>query len=474
MTTEPSPDFEPDENAIYHQNLLDEADDGEGSRSEIGIHVNQKPKAPPSPTALQVDLWGMQRGKELAANKEFNVHQHDALTLADMHAASFEPFPEMAEQCTDKLRQKWMESLLDSPEYHALKSSTVLDVSLSEVAGFTLANQYKEYVATLTAEEKAEIEGGGEEGIGNAVKRMRSTGSAIKGASDDVSDAKDAQAGIGGMGALDGTADPANAMRIFKRIRKDRSLKGIVQKMGRYLRLAQSLQRQKKTHGLDDVVGVELSGDVNRILPTELALLGDPDLEFDMLRRIAEKQAMSRKYQGLEGVAKGPIVVCVDESGSMHGAPHENAKAFAAALGWIAKSQNRWCAFVGYSDGTEGTRIAFPPNQWDSVKFMDWLTHFYSGGTTLDVPLEQLPKVYWPEFNAPKGKTDVVIITDAYVDCPQKMADQFNAWKAEEKVRCYGIIIGSEPGDLELVCDQTWKVDTLNVEEDCVSELLSI
>jgi uncharacterized protein with von Willebrand factor type A (vWA) domain len=370
-----------------------------------------------------------------------------------------------------------MESLLDTPDYHAMKSSTAMDVTMSEVAGFTLANQYKEYVVSLTPEERKECEGdGGTDGesIGNTVKRIRSTGNALKGAQEDVSDAKDAMSGIGGMGATDGTADPKQAMQIFKRLRKDKSLKSIVQKMGRYLRLAQSMQRQKRTHGLDDVVGIELSGDIHRILPSELALLADEDLEMDILRKIAERQAMSREYRAYEGAAKGPIVVCVDESGSMQGEPHANAKAFAAALGWIAKSQNRWCAFVGFSGGTEGTRLAMPPHKWDSAKFMDWLTHFYGGGTTLDVPLDELPRVYWPEFQAPRGKTDVVIITDACVDCPESMAAKFNAWKLAEKVKCYGIIIGDEPGDLNLVCDQTWSVNYLDVEEECVSELLSI
>ena len=46
---------------------------------------------------------------------------------------------------------------------------------------------------------------------------------------------------------------------------------------GRFRRVAQSKQRQKASHGLDDVVGVEPGGDIGRLLPNELAQkVGEP------------------------------------------------------------------------------------------------------------------------------------------------------------------------------------------------------
>jgi len=105
---------------------------------------------------------------------------------------------------------------------------------------------------------------------------------------------------------------------------------------------------------------------------------------------------------------------------------------------------------------------------------MEWLCHFYSGGTTLDVPIRELPQSYWGELGCPPGKTDVIIITDALVHAPEKDLEFWNTWRQQEQVKSYGIIIGNEPGDLSKVCDRCWTVDAIGVEQDCVSELLSL
>jgi uncharacterized protein with von Willebrand factor type A (vWA) domain len=103
---------------------------------------------------------------------------------------------------------------------------------------------------------------------------------------------------------------------LFRRMRSDPALKRICELAGRFRRVAQSKQRQKVTHGLDDVVGVEPGGDVGRLLPVELGRLLVPELELDTLRRIAERQAVCREHHAVEPVGQGPVVVCLDESGA--------------------------------------------------------------------------------------------------------------------------------------------------------------
>ena len=61
----------------------------------------------------------------------------------------------------------------------------------------------------------------------------------------------------------------------------------------------------------DDVVGVELGGEVGRLLPSELSRLLVPELELDALRRISEREhvlllaprrvCVSSDNQGLDG-----------------------------------------------------------------------------------------------------------------------------------------------------------------------------
>jgi uncharacterized protein with von Willebrand factor type A (vWA) domain len=295
-------------------------------------------------------------------------------------------------------------------------------------------------------------------------------------ASEEVEEMAEACRGIGqGLGG--GSTDPKKAVELYKRIKNDPKLKRICDLAGKYRRVAQSKQRQKVSHGVDEVVGVEPSGDVSRVLPSELVKLTDPDLELDALRRLAERQLMSLEKHSKETVGKGPIVVVVDESGSMSGEPVCQAKALALALGWIAKKQNRWVAFVGFSYASQGRVVCFPPGKWDQEKLLEWLSGFFNGGTDPKIPLETLPDVHWPEFvkaGLKRGKTDMILVCDGEIIVPDQMKNKFNGWKKKEKVRVTALMVGSQAGGLAGVCDEVVKVGKLDVGDDKIGDLLSI
>src|SRR6476619_3956255 len=73
-----------------------------------------------------------------------------------------------------------------------------------------------------------------------------------------------------------------------------------------------------------------------------------------------------------EPVGKGPIIVSVDESGSMEGEKAHTAKALALALAWIARRQRRWCGLVAYSGDSGERLLALPPDRWNETALMDW------------------------------------------------------------------------------------------------------
>jgi uncharacterized protein with von Willebrand factor type A (vWA) domain len=270
-----------------------------------------------------------------------------------------------------------------------------------------------------------------------------------------------------------GSNDPRAIAALYRRVRSDPKLKRICELAGRYRRVAQSRQRQKATHGLDDVVGVVMDADLGRLLPHELAKLAIPEFEDDTLRRLVERQTQCREYRATEPVAKGPILVSVDESGSMCGEKVHTAKALALALAWIARQQRRWCGLVAYSGDTGERLLPLPPGRWDEVAVMDWLAEFLGGGSTLDVPVRELPD-YYARLSAPVGKTDVILITDAICHIPNKMQAAFITWKEQVKARVISLIVESEPGDLAAISDEVHKVPSLAVTEAAVERVLSI
>src|SRR5207237_8274272 len=132
-----------------------------------------------------------------------------------------------------------------------------------------------------------------------------------------------------------------------------------------------------------------------------------PELERHTLRRIVERQAFCREHHAVEPVGKGPVIVCLDESGSMSGERIHTAKALALALAWVARHQKRWCALVAYSGDSGERLLALPPGRWDETALCDWLAAFLGRGSDIDVPVREMPRIY-AELKAPPGVTDLV------------------------------------------------------------------
>ena len=237
--------------------------------------------------------------------------------------------------------------------------------------------------------------------------------------------------------------------------------------------MAQSKQRRKTVHGLDDVVGVEPGGDLARLLPHELAKLAVPELELDTLRRLVERQTLCREYHATEPVGRGPIIITTDESGSMQGEKIHTAKALALALAWIARQQNRWCALVAYSGDSGERLLALPPGRWDEAALADWLTAFIGRGSDLDIPIRELPRMF-AKMKAPPGVTDVIMITDAICAIPSEIRERFCAWKQSTQVRAIALVIDNPPGDLTAVADEVHSVRSLDADESAVGRVLSI
>lgn len=398
-----------------------------------------------------------------------------AHAVADFHAAAFEVDPQLSEGCADPLRWEFIRQLLETPECHDLRASTVLNDTASEIAATAFAGQYAELRKERDRDAKKEPgkEGGAGHDFGTEIGVLKHVSKALSEASKEVEEAREAAAAMGMGPGSPGSNDPRAIAALFKRVRSDPTLRRICELAGRYRRVAQSKQRCKATHGLDDVVGVVMDADLGRLLPHELARLAIPEFEDDTLRRLVERQTQCREYQATEPVAKGPILVSVDESGSMEGEKAHTAKALALALAWIARQQRRWCGLVAYSGDSGERLLALPPGRWDEVAVMDWLSQFIGRGSSLDVPVREMPD-YYQKLGAPVGKTDVIFITDAICRIPTKVQEEFCAWKKQVQARLISLVIQSTPGDLSAISDEVHEVPSLAVTEAAVEHVLAI
>lgn len=419
-----------------------------------------------SPTVLELDAWDISRGDEL-------LHDHhslaekgvDSFSMADFHGATFNSEVSLSEFCYSPRRWEFLNTLLETVEFKALRKDTVLNSEAAELAAVKIAEEY----SLLLEKDKCKGKEDGKD-------LLDCIGGVLKLAGEEVEALLESQRAIsfGGPGTA-GKTDPKKTLEIYRRIRGNPTLRRVCELAGRYRRMAQSKQKVKVVHGYDDMVGVELSGDVGRILPSELGKLCIPDLELDMLRRIVENQCMSREYHSCEKVGKGPIIVVVDESGSMQGEKEYTAKALALAMAWIAKHQKRWCGLIAYSGDTGHRLVSLPPKKWDELALMDWVVQFIGGGSYIDVPVREMPEFY-KRIGAPPGKTDLIFISDAQCDIPKEVQESFKLWKTEVQAKLITLLVGRyhRSGTLEEISDEYHVVENLGITEAGVERVLSI
>lgn len=450
---------------------------------ELTPPIPAKPVPPAeeaSPTALSLDEWGLRRGRDLIDESErLRMSNTDEFAAADFFGVAFEPDPQLLPGCRDARRHQFLKQMLDTPEYRALHTDTQLDDTAAGIA----ATHFAERFAQLKKEDAAEPPKGksstpgttgGESGdLAREMAALRAVGRAVAEAGKEVDELKESAAALGMGPGNPGSNDPRAIASVYKRVRGDPKLRIICDLAGRFRRVAQSKQRAKSTHGLDDMVGVEPGGDIGRLLPVELAKLVVPELELDTLRRIAERQALCREHHATEPIGKGPIIVSVDESGSMEGPKVHTAKALALALAWVARSQRRWCGLLAYSGDSGERLLALPPGRWDESSLCDWLSAFIGRGSSLDVPVREMPD-YYRRIGAPQGVTDLVFITDARCSIDTATRTRFLMWKQSSQARLISLVIDHSAGDLAAISDEVHTVRSLDPAGDAVGRVLSL
>src|SRR3954452_3584586 len=128
--------------------MLDLAGKEAGPKGESADLLPITPAGPPpvahaNPTALELDDWGLRRGREVLAESE-RLRQTGLCenAAADFHGAAFEPEPKLEEGCADQRRHEFLSQLLQTPDYHALHQGTMLDPAASSIAACAFAEQF--------------------------------------------------------------------------------------------------------------------------------------------------------------------------------------------------------------------------------------------------------------------------------------------------------------------------------------------
>jgi uncharacterized protein with von Willebrand factor type A (vWA) domain len=267
----------------------------------------------------------------------------------------------------------------------------------------------------------------------------------------------------------------ADKIQLAQRIHASPKLQAIAQLAGKKIAIAAKMQRSKVKAGRTEISGVTTGNDLTQILPCELLKLTTPELFPIFAQGYIERSLLQRETISREPLAKGPIVICLDSSGSMSGSPEIWSKAIALALLSIAVSQKRHCRILHFTDVVE--RIDDFTGTLDSNQVIDCIERFYNGSATsftaaLTGALESI------EQHEQSKKADVVLITDGMDNPSTDFMEDWQFVKQKQEFSCYGLLIncgllGANSETINQLCDHYISIDDLT-NDSAVDSLFTI
>jgi len=319
-------------------------------------------------------------------------------------------------------------------------------------------------------------------GAGDAIR------AALRAACRDAAEStNDARSAVGGLAPGMDATPPTDLQRdtarfdLIQAVSERPDLQRILRMAGRIRRIASRAAETRSTDAYEEVVDIELGADIPRLLPTELMMLVDPDLEMVALARIAERRAMQYKLEGHEPLGRGPIIFLRDVSGSMGGAPNEWGAAVHVAMIGQAARERRPLYSALFNSGVHSPRILAPAGYRDlkwaggtlalgserasdktapGAAALEAAKVGAGGGTNFDRPLE-----FAFAAGVTEPRADFVFLTDGAAYANETTLERLKAAK-RTGLRVYGFTVngGSISPTLAAICDEMVDVDACRNE----------
>jgi len=205
-------------------------------------------------------------------------------------------------------------------------------------------------------------------------------------------------------------------------------------------------------------------------------LLGDEYTELTFFKKYLERSLIQYKLEEAPEKTRGPIVICLDSSGSMRGAPEIWSKAIFLAVASIAKKQKRDLQVIHF--GGEVKRIYnFIDGVFDPLKVIECAEYFaHDGGTNFDDPLDVAFTIIKQHKNMKEA--DILFITDGI--CEISDVPFFQNLKKEQEISIYTILIaqgGSElygSDDINKLSNSVTTISDFAQDEEAKEILFSI
>jgi uncharacterized protein with von Willebrand factor type A (vWA) domain len=159
-----------------------------------------------------------------------------------------------------------------------------------------------------------------------------------------------------------------------------------------------------------------------------------------------------------EARERGPMILCIDTSGSMQGAPENVAKAVVLEVMRVAHREQRGCLLIAFGGPEEVIERELDLNRNGLQALLGLMGQAFDGGTDVQTPIERaiarVRQQHW-------AGADLLIVSDGEFGCTAALLGQLDAARDELGLRVQGILVGDREtmGLLEVCDDIHWLRD---------------
>jgi len=311
---------------------------------------------------------------------------------------------------------------------------------------------------------------------------------AVKAASKETAETKKAMSGmLPGSEAVPPShdQDSSDRMKLAELLKDNERMKEIMRKAGRMRRIAENDKKMRSSYAVEEVVDIEMGRDLARVVPSELAMMKHPLYRKLFLQKYSEGKLLQYKLEGNESLGRGPIIVLLDESGSMNtGGRHELARAFglvAISTGLIQKRSvtiigfnsrirdivqvdkhgNARQIFISHNGSLSGEELNGPI----AASLMVATTNA-AGGTTFDDPINA-----GLDLGGHNDRADLIIVTDGCAAVSDETIKRLQSVKKDCGLHMMGVTVGGGLLDtLQQCCDEILDLDATEDKEAALAK----
>lgn len=214
-------------------------------------------------------------------------------------------------------------------------------------------------------------------------------------------------------------------------------MREIAELAGRFKAIAKDKQKSFHKQSIARK-GVTVGSEIERLLPSELVNYLLPQAKLDFMKRFGEGQSLMFDKKGKSKLGRGPIICCIDESGSMRKLDTQS-KAFLIALMGIARKQCRDFAVIPFSS-VVGKIEVFPKGKVTVQQLVDVCSLFMGGGTNFEEPLSaSIQLIEKDRFK----QADIIFVTDGESRVSADMLQEYERIKIKKGFECTAVVIGN-------------------------------